>query len=593
MATTLWLCPETAVGILDAAGVALASGIVRMYDPGTTNTQVVYSDSAASSAYTQPITLDSYGKKNIWIKKSARILIKDATDTVTLYDWDPGSQIRAEQVLITNANVNGGTQITLDAALTANAGAFGSYSESSTATARTLTSWMQEEVVSITDYGAVGDGATDDTAAIQAALNRVLAADRTSVGAAKTAVLLIPQGVWKITTAITAAVTTGTKQIVIRGQGPKASVLKQFGTTVNGLYLNYTGSTDVKTIVENLGLTCNSVSTGTGILITNANNVTVRNCESALFKVAFDSSGATGVAFENCAGSTSSNASSACGFALGSSSYLVNCAAVSTGAAGSAITGTGANIEIRGPVISGFANGVVSAATDTHVNGALITAVTDSCKFTGADSTVRDVNFAGTPTRAINLAAAGCSADYNKIAGAATTGITVGAFADCRVTFNRIPTATTKIAIDGSATNTVQFGNTAADSKAMVVPQRFKWFSSRTTVAMGATLTPIYDGGPIIINYNVCGSGGAGTLTVGATATTGLAIDDVMFLCLANDNGSGGDMTISFNAQYVETDGSGSVDLGAPACGVGDADFFMFVWNGSAWVCNFYVRVNV
>ena len=92
MATTCQLIPMLAVGVKDGTGNALASGLVRFYDQGTTNPQTVYQDSAASSAYSQPVTLDAYGKKNVFAKFKCRIVVKTADDLTTLYDWDPATR---------------------------------------------------------------------------------------------------------------------------------------------------------------------------------------------------------------------------------------------------------------------------------------------------------------------------------------------------------------------------------------------------------------------------------------------------------------------------------------------------------------------
>lgn len=70
------------------------------------------------------------------------------------------------------------------------------------------------EVVSVKDFGAMGNGTTDDTAAIQAAIN--------SLSGSNSATVFFPAGVYKVTSAIT--ITRG--QMVLRGDGMGATVIR-------------------------------------------------------------------------------------------------------------------------------------------------------------------------------------------------------------------------------------------------------------------------------------------------------------------------------------------------------------------------------
>lgn len=72
------------------------------------------------------------------------------------------------------------------------------------------------EVVNIRDFGAVGDGSTDDTAAVQAALNYVAANNQFSIYA--------PEGTYVINGVTFAA--SGTQQLVIRGSGAYKTIFK-------------------------------------------------------------------------------------------------------------------------------------------------------------------------------------------------------------------------------------------------------------------------------------------------------------------------------------------------------------------------------
>lgn len=94
---------------------------------------------------------------------------------------------------------------------------------------RTVESKLQD-VVSVKDFGAVGDGVADDTAAIQAAIDAVatrgsLVANKSGIGG----LVFIPAGTYKIS----APLQIKTHGIVIGGEGPSSSALLLADETVD------------------------------------------------------------------------------------------------------------------------------------------------------------------------------------------------------------------------------------------------------------------------------------------------------------------------------------------------------------------------
>ena len=579
MATTLRLSPELASGILNASGAVLASGVVHIYDPGTTNVQTVYSDSAGSSAYTQPITLDAYGRKNVWIKNSARILIKDSTDTTTLYDWDPGSQVRAEQVMITNSYVNGGTETTLNAALTAGLGIIGSYLEGSAATSRTFSSWMKENVILVTDYGAIGDGVTDDTAAIQAALDRALAADRTSLTLAHTVVVLFPMGTWKISTQLQLAILSGTKQIIIRGQGSKSTVISQSGTAANGLYINYTSTTSARVLVEDLRITAATTSSLAGIKDTNGNKTTIRNCNVALFRTGIDVAGATKCRIENCEVESTDGNAAAVGISAGTSTRILECIVTGSSSLGTGISSSSTDVAVVGGEVSGFLHQIAISGARARVRGTDLvgTATGTTINLTGANSRALDVYISGAGATGVSLGAANTSVIDSYIT-AHTTGVAIGAFSGCKVTGNDIASNTTEYTRNSSATNLVMYGNITVTGEVPIV-------GSYATQSTGSTgnITPVLHGGPIYYNrIQKTGAGGSVVITIVNTATTDL-IDGCILrlnLCIANGASVTG-LEFAFGNQYQAM--SGGLQM-ANITGVDDDYGYTveFIWRASA-----------
>lgn len=92
------------------------------------------------------------------------------------------------------------------------------------AVARTVQTKLRESV-SVKDFGAVGDGATDDTAAIQSAWNAVKLAGGGSI--------FLPPGIYLISSAIDI---TGCSNTVFYGAGNDASVIKSTSTTADVFY---------------------------------------------------------------------------------------------------------------------------------------------------------------------------------------------------------------------------------------------------------------------------------------------------------------------------------------------------------------------
>lgn len=86
-------------------------------------------------------------------------------------------------------------------------------------------------LINAKEFGAVGDDSTDDTAALQAALDYAQAA--------KTP-LFIPAGTYKITATLTNTMTSG--GVIIRGAGETRTQIKQYAPGQGGIYINGNGT---------------------------------------------------------------------------------------------------------------------------------------------------------------------------------------------------------------------------------------------------------------------------------------------------------------------------------------------------------------
>lgn len=139
----------------DNNGDPLSGGKLWSYVAGTTTPQATYTTAAGSVAHTNPIILDAAGRVatgEIWLTAGNNykfVLMTSAN--VTLATWDN----------ITGVN---GTGITSNAVSV-------TYDPAGSGAVATTVQAKLRETVSVKDFGAVGDGVTNDAPAIQAAAN--------------------------------------------------------------------------------------------------------------------------------------------------------------------------------------------------------------------------------------------------------------------------------------------------------------------------------------------------------------------------------------------------------------------------------------
>jgi len=177
MAVNLSPLAGAAAQFFDNNGVILAGGKIYTYSAGTTTPIAVYTSSSGSIAHTNPIILDSAGRVpsgEIWITSGVSYKFVIYTTLSTLIGtYDNISFLQASGVALTPSGYTTATDVQTafdNLGSTAGTSKVGFIATGSGAVSRSAQSKLRE-TVSVEDFGAVGNGTTDDTSAIQAALD--------------------------------------------------------------------------------------------------------------------------------------------------------------------------------------------------------------------------------------------------------------------------------------------------------------------------------------------------------------------------------------------------------------------------------------
>lgn len=168
---------------------------IRIYRK-TTDTQLLSTFFPGSAIRAQDLNEDF--NQSLYIAQETRNETANAV-AGQIADGSIGTSKLADNS-VTTAKIADGTIVNAD--VNANAGIAASklsFTQAGTgAAARTVDSRLKD-VVSVKDFGATGNGSTDDTAAIQAAINAVLSQPLTSGGAGS---VFFPAGAYKVTSTI-------------------------------------------------------------------------------------------------------------------------------------------------------------------------------------------------------------------------------------------------------------------------------------------------------------------------------------------------------------------------------------------------------
>jgi len=299
MAITLSLFAGAGAQFFDDNGIPLAGGKIYTYAAGTTTPLATYTTASNSAFHTNPIILDAAGRipagGELWlevgvgykfvVKTSAEVLIatydnipsaaqppaaNDADSimyeqgyTVTAGSFVVGKIYRIVSVGTTNFTLIGATSNTIGLHFIATGAGTG---DGTAELSQTVEAKLRQ-YVSVKDFGAVGNGIVDDTAAIQAAVNSV-----PSLGGQ----IFFPQGSYLISSTI---ILPASKNITLLGEGTAhvnngfygSQIKKAASLNGNALEITTNGS-----IIEKLMIQGVAGNGGDGILI-KASRITLRD----------------------------------------------------------------------------------------------------------------------------------------------------------------------------------------------------------------------------------------------------------------------------------------------------------------------------
>jgi hypothetical protein len=612
MATTSRPIDILKVGMRDTTGAVVASGLTRFYQPGTLVSQTVYSDAACTTPYSQPITSNAGGQATVYTLEPVRMISKDSTETTTYYDGVVNLN-RHDSLYVTHADFNGGTETTLENLLTDMATSLGDdfeFFESATATGIGYATYLGELCVSVKSYGALGDDSNDDTAEIQAALDRVEARGGGWV--------YFPKGTYKISSALT----IDTAGVKIFGAGIGVSFIKNYSTTGNAISYTLGSANDTRFVVKDISISASTTSSGAAIIVNSGGVPRISDVVITLHRTGVDVSAVSGAIVERVRIDSTDGNASAVGISVGQSGRALNCGVLSATNAGTGLvlgadarahdvvvteftTGvlmSGARAQLHSAYISGTqTTGINATGASTMISHAYVNGATTGASLTGTFSTISfsrlscttGISLGAANTAAQNCTLSACTTGVSLAAAnthvascgfsSCTTGASVGAFASCSVINCHGSGNTLDLSVNASATLFREHNRfstyTSTGATPFGLPMRLRSIVTTNAVIGPTAWAPTHD--PTVLNvfYNTY-NGGALSVNIAAPSTTNAQPGDILHLLVQAD--ASGTTTITGGTISIK-DANGNGITTAAAATADTTVYLALIWTGSEY----------
>lgn len=302
------------------------------------------------------------------------------------------------------------------------------------------------DILSVVDYGAVGDGSTDDTFAIQSAIEAV---------AANGGKVYFPRGLYKVTDELLVT----SQFVTMIGDGPRASVLYVYHDTGYGVLAQNSSSPGTSYLngfsMQNMGIRAMVDTTGNACL--GLNKVQDVYLDNVTFYDHFGGVDVLGGLNQHWTNVTIKSARTASGpmwSAVKTGSYFLKCRKDGGGVGPSEVYITNFNFR-RAETFDYVENGIVISACDgIWLNNGHVMGVDQ------ADMRIEPV---GGTEQITGIRCSNVWFDNNSTYGIYVTGTTTGQFGDIELTGSRFLTnETAGIYVHSSATGFAGFGVTGA-----------------------------------------------------------------------------------------------------------------------------------
>ena len=223
MTVNLSMLAGAGAQFFDNSGVILSGGLVYTYAAGTTTPQTTYTTSAGNVAHTNPIVLNSAGRVasggEIWLTDAvAYKFVLETSTAVTIATYD---------------NVTGNSSGIYAAFAASSGSSLVGFIQAGTGAVATTVQAKLRESVSVKDFGAVGDGITDDTDAFRLAYQAIVSLRKSSQSTVfdyTSPYLFIPYGKYVISGSITEATGASNSATELTVVGESSILLGGAGT---------------------------------------------------------------------------------------------------------------------------------------------------------------------------------------------------------------------------------------------------------------------------------------------------------------------------------------------------------------------------